>query len=221
MLSMRSMCVFATLTLSAYATQAQRQANVIHDNADEIGTELQACLVQSNDFPEYSVLRRHAPERGMPPSMEQLTDRSTVTAAETQALYIAHARASQCRQHELQALMPVLPTVASILASAYAQREDNLIDLIQGKTTWGEYTRRQRDLDNDSRQRIIDEQQRIFAGLEQSREAELSRRQAAAASFSQYMQTQQMIETMNRPAITIPKVTTCSAYGNTANCITQ
>ena len=50
------------------------------------------------------------------------------------------------------------------------------------------------------------EGQRIMAGLQQSHEAELAQRQATAqamaASFAQYAQTQQIINSMNRPTFT-------------------
>jgi hypothetical protein len=50
---------------------------------------------------------------------------------------------------------------------------------------------------------MVAEGQRIVAGLQQSHEAELDRREAAlqsaADAFAQYAQTQQIISSMNRP----------------------
>ena len=61
------------------------------------------------------------------------------------------------------------------------------------------------------------ESQRIVAGLEQSHQAELARRQAAAQAIAQWAQTQQAINAMNRPV-----TTNCMNLGSgMVNCVSQ
>jgi len=53
------------------------------------------------------------------------------------------------------------------------------------------------DITHETSRQYSAEAQRIAAGLEQSNEAELARRQAAADAYLQYQQTQQIINNMN------------------------
>ena len=78
-----------------------------------------------------------------------------------------------------------------------------MIDLIQKKESWGAHVRRVRDVTIAGTAELQAQGQRISAGLQQSHEAELAQRQAAAqataAALAQYSQTQQIINNMNRP----------------------
>jgi hypothetical protein len=58
--------------------------------------------------------------------------------------------------------------------------------------------------------------QNIQNNLQQSHQAEIAQRQAAANSMMQYYQTQQIINNMNRPINT-----TCTGFGNMVNCTTH
>jgi hypothetical protein len=61
------------------------------------------------------------------------------------------------------------------------------------------------------------EGQRIVAGLEQSHQAELARRQAALNAMAQWAQTQQVISAMNRPV-----TTNCMNLGSgIVNCVSR
>ena len=68
----------------------------------------------------------------------------------------------------------------------------------------------------DTQAQVRAEDQRIAAGLQVSHQAELARRQAASAAIAQYMQNQQAINAANHPV-----VTNCSAFGNSATCVTH
>jgi hypothetical protein len=77
-------------------------------------------------------------------------------------------------------------------------------ELIRKRQSWGEHTRQARDLAIEARTELTAEAERITSGLQQSHEAELARREAAAqaaadAFDARYAQTQQIINSMNRP----------------------
>ncbi len=66
------------------------------------------------------------------------------------------------------------------------------------------------------RAQLVPEGKRIDADLEQSHEAELARRQAAANAIAQFVETAAEINALSRPV-----VTTCNTYGNSATCVTR
>jgi hypothetical protein len=74
----------------------------------------------------------------------------------------------------------------------------------------------------EAQAQLVAEARRIEAGLEQSHEAELAQRQAAAqaaaAALAQYAQTQQIIANMNRPTFT--NCLRMGYQGNMLNCTT-
>ena len=75
------------------------------------------------------------------------------------------------------------------------------------------------DLAIQGRSELTAEAERITSGLQQSHEAELARReaaaQAAADAFARYAQTQQIINSMNRPVNCIT-MSMGSGFSNTS-----
>jgi hypothetical protein len=98
------------------------------------------------------------------------------------------------------------PTLVPIVLVAITKSEDSLIDLIQKKQSWGAHVKRVRDAIIAGTAELQAEGRRITSELQQSHEAELAQRQAAAqaatAALAQYAQTQQIIANMNRPVFT-------------------
>jgi predicted transcriptional regulator len=116
----------------------------------------------------------------------------------------------------LNQISQTTPSLVPIYASLYAKGEGSLVDLIQKKQSWGEHLRRVKDAVVEAKLQISQENQRIVAGLNHSHEAELARRQAAANAMSQYLETQQIINNMNRPV-----TTNCNQFGNIVNCVSR
>jgi len=81
---------------------------------------------------------------------------------------------------------------------------------------WGDFTKRRRDRALAAQVEIHSESQRIAGGLEQQHQSELARRQAALNAISQWAQTQQMINAMNRPVMT-----NCTRLGAFTSCTSQ
>jgi hypothetical protein len=74
--------------------------------------------------------------------------------------------------------------------------------LVQKKQSWGDFSKRRRDMALEAQAQVQTEARRIMAGLEQSHEAELARRQAAIQATSDALarwgQTQQAIYNSNQ-----------------------
>jgi hypothetical protein len=104
-----------------------------------------------------------------------------------------------------------------MLARTFAEADDDTITFVQRKRSWGEHVRRGRDRALAMQAGLQAEGQRIVAGLEQSHQAELARRQAALNAMAQWAQTQQVISAMNRPV-----TTNCMNLGSgIVNCVSQ
>jgi hypothetical protein len=99
-------------------------------------------------------------------------------------------------------LSGAIPSLVPILSAEYIKGEDNILLLVQRKQSWGDFSKRRRDIESEARAQLQTEARRIMAGLEQSHEAALARRQAAIQATSDALarwgQTQQIIANMNR-----------------------
>jgi len=102
--------------------------------------------------------------------------------------------------------MATTPSLVPILAAEYINGEDNLLLLVQRKQSWGEFSKRRRDILFEGNAQLAAEAHRIEAGLEQSHEAELAARQAAIQAVGNALergaQTWQANINANRPVFT-------------------
>jgi hypothetical protein len=220
MLYKKLYCALASVILlgivSACATHAQIQAQSIRTNNQSAKQQLQACATEVYDSPEYEALRPHAPLDVENATIEQMTDNSFVTDTEIKAILAVHPRFNACRQAYLNQVAQTTPSLVPVLAGYVTANEGSLLDLIQRKITWGAYVRGAHDRLPEFQSKLMAEAQRIDAGLNQENQAELAQRQAAANAMTQYFQTQQMIDALNRPVIT-----SCSQWGYSTNCVSQ
>jgi hypothetical protein len=211
-----ALAVFSSAFFAGCQTAAQHQGQIIKTTSQTASAELRACESAVYALAEFNPLRRHIPPVGEQPSLEQLTDASLATDDEIRALYSEHPKSNKCRQQYLDRLSPVLPGFVVIIAGSFTESENSLIDLIQKKQTWGDHTRRVKALSDSTRPQLVREGQRIDAGLEQSHEAELARRQAVVQAIANFVQTQEAIDDASRPV-----VTTCNSFGHSATCVTH
>jgi hypothetical protein len=192
----------ATL-LFGCATAAQRQAQAIGTNTQNVGASAKACLAALYSAPEAAPLRPHVAIDVRDTTLAQLADQSLATKEEIDAIFLLHPRLQQCQKAALDGLMVTTPSLVPILAAEYVQGEDNTLALVQRKESWGEFSKRRRDIVFEGTAQLVAEGRRIEAGLEQSHEAELAARQAAAqaagAALAQSGQTLQSISNMNQP----------------------
>ena len=202
--------------LAGCTTAAQRQYQAIKSNNQSALQDLQTCAMAVYNSPELAPLRRHLPFKPTDATLEQLTDASLATDEEIRVILEEHPKLQSCRQHTMDQISQTTPTAVPIFLGIATKSEDSLIDLIQKKQSWGAHVRRIRDVTIAGAAELQAEGQHIEAGLQQSHEAELGRRQAAADALVHYSQTQQIINNMNRPVIT-----NCNRFGGMVNCVSQ
>jgi hypothetical protein len=220
MLYKKLYCALANMIIlgmvSACATHAQIQAQAITTNNQSAAQQLQACGTEVYDSSEFEALRPRFPLQIQNATMEQMTDNTFVTDKEIKAILAVHPKLQACRQAYINQIALATPSLVPIDVEFLTANEDSLLDLIQRKITWGAYVRGVHDRFPEFQSKLMAEAQRINAGLNQENQAELARRQAATNAMMQYYQTQQMIDSLNRPVIT-----SCTQWGNSANCVTQ
>jgi type I site-specific restriction endonuclease len=208
--------------LAGCATAAQRQYQGMISNNQSAVQELQACAETIYNSPQNAPLRRHAPFKFADVTLEQLSDNSSATDDEIKLILENHPKMQSCRKQALDRISQSTPTLVPILLATFTKGEDSLIDLIQKKQSWGAHVRRVRDATIAETAELQAEGRRITSELQQSHQAELAQRlaaaQAASDALAQYAQTQQIISNMNRPVMTH-----CfqGPLGNTLNCTTQ
>jgi hypothetical protein len=203
------------LGLAGCATNAQRQAQQIAQNWQTTASELQACTSEVYNAPESEPLRRHLPYNVLNATLEQLTDSAKASDDEIKAIYAQNPKLQECRNSALHSLSTTTPTVVPILIDGYQKNDQIVIDLVQKKITWGEANQRAKALAVQMQKQLTDASQQIEANLERSNAAELAQRQAASNALARYLQTQQMINALNRPV-----TTNCMGTGYTVNCTT-
>jgi len=202
--------------LAGCATAAQRQYQAMSTGNQAIMTQGKACLEAAYNSPDAAPVRAHEPFNVADASLSQLADASLATKPEIDSIMTIHPQLRACQKIALDAMLNTTPSVVPLLAKAYSEADDDILLLIKRKLSWGEYTKRRRDRSLAGQVAIQAESQRITAGLEQQHESELGRRQAALNAISQWAQTQQMINAMNRPVMT-----NCFGAGSMISCTTH
>jgi hypothetical protein len=149
-------------------------------------------------------------------TLEQMADSSYATNPEISAIIVVHPEDRACASTFLNQIAQETPSVAPIFSAFLNKSEDATLDLIQKKISWGDFVRRKRDVIPEFQSELAAEYQRIRSGLYQENQAELAQRQAAANAFTQWAQTQEIIDSLNRPV-----ATNCLQSGNSINCISQ
>ena len=168
------------------------------------------------DSPAYAPLRAHMPLDIRDATLQQLSDPSLATGTEVAAILQEHPQTQACRKAFLDEISQLTPSVGAIFMAQYTKSDDSLMDLIQKKQSWGQHEQRVRAAYEDGVSQNVAEMRRINADLQQSNQIEVEQRQQAAGLMMQYLQTQQMINSMNQPV-----VTNCNAFGNSVNCISR
>jgi len=195
--------LWIAVLVAGCATAAQRQYQAMVNNDRSAVQDLRACSETVYNSSEFAPLRRHIPFRANDATLEQLSDNSLATDDEVKIILVVHPQLQSCRKQALDRISQSTPTLVPIMLVVITKGEDSLIDLIQKKQSWGAHVRRGRDAVIAGTAELQAESRRITSELQQSHEAELAQRQAAAqataAALAHYAQTQQIINNINRP----------------------
>jgi hypothetical protein len=205
-----------TFLIGGCTTQAQRQFQEIRTTNQEIASELKACTAAVYNSVEFSPLRPHIPLSISDATLEQLSDSSLASPDEIHAIFIMHPKLQECRKPWLTGLAQTEPSVVPIIAASWNKNEDELLALIQQKVAWGAYVRGVRDRATETQAAVRVEEGRIVGQLRQENQAELEQRQRAIDALASWAQTQELINSANRPVIT-----NCNAFSNMVNCVSH
>jgi hypothetical protein len=212
-----ALAILAVGFLAGCTTAAQRQYQAMATGNQAILAQIKSCVTDAYNAPESAPLRPHFPLDLRDLTLAQMSDQSSPTKQEVDAVLTMHPRIQTCRKTALDGLLNTAPSVVPMLARTFAEADDDTITFVQRKRSWGEHVRRGRDRALAMQAGLQVEGQRIVAGLEQSHQAELARRQAALNAMAQWAQTQQVISAMNRPV-----TTNCMNLGSgMVNCVSQ
>jgi hypothetical protein len=215
----RTLSVLAVATLLAgCSTAAQRQYQAIVTNTRSTLEDVRSCEMAIYNSPEYAPLRTHLPSDAVYPSLEQLSDESMANNDEIKLILATHPQSQACKHQALDRIAQAAPTIVPILLGLITKGEDNLMDLVQQKQSWGAYVRRRRDEAVAGTAELQAEGQRISANLQRSHDAELLQRQRAAEAAMRWSQTQQLINAMNRPQAPLNCYATGADAGVVATC---
>lgn len=212
--------IFAFVLMAGCQTVAQRQATSIRENIQAVNQTLLACLQKIETNPAYQSITSHRPLGRLNPTLPQLADNGVPSDEDVKVVIAIHNEGALCRERAIEDLIKIVPNVIPALVQSYHDGDLIMVDLIQRKITWGEANKRRLAL----KDQLIAKLQMISAQIDRelsvSHQAELAQRQAALNALSQWayqqqvlMQNQQMINSLNRPAIT-----NCSSYGNSIHC---
>jgi hypothetical protein len=202
--------------LAGCQTATQQRASHISTVVKQNTAQVKACVGDAYNSPQAAAIRLRRPIDPADASLEQLNSKDYVSAEEVKALYALHDQIQRCRKASLENLVTVVPTIVPIMSAGYQEGDTALLALINKQMTWGQYLQDQQHAENDIKARMIAEWNRLQGEMQQSYQAEMQRRQAAAQAMANYLQNQQMINAINKPTYT-----NCSSFGNTTNCTTR
>jgi hypothetical protein len=143
-----------------------------------------SCLSAVYALPEAAPVRVHEPFNVDDATLAQLADNSFATEPESAAVSAIYPRVRACENEFLAQLEKLAPAFAPIYAKNYRDFDDDTVALIQGKMTWGDYTKRRRDRAIAGREAIAAENRRLTAE-NQARAAALIEGLAAVNAITQ------------------------------------
>jgi hypothetical protein len=213
---LKSASAALTLFLCGCATQAQRQYQAMATTDKAASEKVASCAAAVYNSPEAAVLRPHMPLKPVDTTLQQISDLSIINDQEIQAILVTHPLVQECRKVYLADISQSTPSLVPIYTAFYNRGEDDLLALMRKQLTWGEFAKKRRDDATESQAAVQAEGRRIVEGLKQDNAAELAQRQRAAEAITQWAQTQQMINALNRPTFyTMPPVQ------NSVNCMSN
>lgn len=211
------------LVLGGCATAAQQESQRMQRGLQELDRPMQECSQRMDASSSYKLIRRQMAGTAEAPTLEQLSNPAKATPEEVRALYDLHQNyITPCRKIILQAAAVVSAGHVAIMADWFAKSDANYLRIAQGTVTWGQANKAAADAGREAMSRIAQADAELGRSLAQSHNAEIARRQQAAAALSNYVyqqqvliQNQQMIDAANRP-----RVTNCQYVGAYLNCTT-
>jgi hypothetical protein len=189
--------------------------------AGEAGSqEIKACWARMEASAEYQALKDKVGSESGPILAMKVNPQKATPEEAAQVLALHQGYITPCRKLSLETAARINSAIVSVLASTYTKSDANYANLVTYRITWGEFVTQSAALLAQRNAELAEVGREIQRGLEQSHNAEVSRRQAAASALSTWayqqqvlIQNQQMINTMNQP-----RMTNCQYVGRMLNC---
>ena len=197
------------------ATAAQRQAQHIGSSIQEASTQMKACITSVFADSEGVEILAHVPPPGQQPTIMQMADASMPTFHEAQVVAALRSRSDVCRNQFIDKVSLVAPSLSSVMIDTTSKGDLDTLSLVKGQESWGDFVTRGKTISDEGREKLQAAAQQLGGELEASHERELEQRQAAFAATAQYLQNQQLLNSLNRPANT-----TCQRFGTIVQCST-
>ena len=170
----------------------------------------------------YQVVKAHGLDSDQP-SLAALNDQSKVTPEEVRSIYDLHQNfIIPCRTIYLEMAAQISPTHVAAFANWFAQSDATYSALTQGKITWGQAVQQFQAHLRESKVAISQADTQVRQALGQSHNAEVARRQQAAAALSNYAYQQQVLVQNQQMIIAAyrPRTTNCQYVGAYLTCTT-
>ena len=178
--------------------------------------EMKACVGAAHANPADASITVHFPANPTQASILQLTDKSMFSPGDVQTLSHLHNDVPACRKQLLPHLANSFPLTVPVMIRTWSAADHNILKLVQQKITFGEYTTKAKATTD---QFMVDYQEALRgtdADLRAADQNEIRNRQAAGTAMMQFLQTQQMVNAMDRPV-----TTTCTSFGPQINCVSR
>lgn len=218
------------LIIASCATEAQKKMTGISETLD-IGTNSsKACIKDVQTNPKYNLLSKYYPQND-DFTLEQLSSRSLPTNSEAN-LYMQFANdMKSCRKIFLETLNKISPHFKASVMNSELQLDKVGVEIAQRKITWGEASRRVKEISVVENNELLRAATQIETNLNQEHYAEMQNRRVAGEAFGEALQAsgsalqqgayQQQILRQNREVINNTNRsinTNCSNFGNTISC---
>jgi len=205
------------------ATAAEREIQRRENGLQQIEGRMRTCLERISNSAQFQQVKSRGVIWNFKPTLAQLSDSAKPTPDDLRALFDLHEQfISPCRKLILEAAALFTAAQVAAVADWFAQTDAVYVKLAQGNLTWGQAVQALSDSERQMMARSAQIDAEMRRNLAQSHNAEIARRQQAAAALSNYVyqqqvliQNQQMIDAANRP-----RVTNCQYVGAYLNCTT-
>lgn len=211
------------LTLAGCATQAQIQYQHMLTQSQNTQEAFTACQkgVQSTEI--WARLNRvFIIEANDPNAIRKMGIDRNATEQEKADLLEYRTSMQPCRQRALEGFSKVHQLYVSMLASWFAENDEHLLKLVKDEITVGEANRISEKRRGQRVKEATGIDSQIVQQLQAAHQYEVQNRAAAAAALQQWsfqqqllQQNQQLINSLQRPAMT-----NCQFTGNQMHCTT-
>ena len=128
--------------LLASAAVVSVPSNCAQIEASSASNGLRACLLTVYDSPVAAPLRSHIPYEPTTATLEQLTDTNRPTPDEIALIEALYPEYAECYRAFISRMAGVAPGIAAIFEAAEQDKETQVVALVQGQLSWGDFVTR-------------------------------------------------------------------------------